>query len=392
MTEYTHSPKVICLTGPRAAGKTTVAKQLASELGYLHIWLDGINGEVCEKLGIELAQVNLHTLENQKAYADIFRDILKEKRYQNIIFEGERIRFPYILHTFLNNVMNYYGEYAVLKGFSLTPELETHYQYYKLREIRRMKEYIKKNAHLPPEERSGDNAVREFDLNTMPDPEGFEVVDNPEAILDWARTNADAHHPDLPLEHADVIKVVADSTTYTPFYQTIEVGGKRIIRGMTRSDESWKNLSLLGVDFSEKRVVDLGSMHGYFSFKVEERGAAEVIGLELNPSSVDVARYLAGVRGSIAEFRICDVSRDPLPECDVMLAMNMLHWIHDLEGFVTAMGEASNELVMEIGEIQIKRIVSTLRPLGFKMRKSVKSHRPDKVIGQRYLFHFEKKY
>jgi hypothetical protein len=36
--------------------------------------------------------------------------------------------------------------------------------------------------------------------------------------------------------------------------------------------------------------------------------------------------------------------------------------------------------------------VSTLRPLGFKMRKSVKSHRPDKVIGQRYLFHFEKKY
>jgi len=391
MTEYTHSPKIICLTGPRAAGKTTVAKQLADELGYLHIWLDGINGQVCEQLSIELAQVNLHTAENQKAYADIFRDILKGNRYQNIVFEGERIRFPYILHTFLNNAMNYYGEYAVIKGFSLSPDRETHYKYNKLREIQRMKKYIKDNAHRSPEERKGDNLAREFDLNTMPDPEGFEVVESPEAIMEWARANAETHHPSLPREYAEVIKKVADSETYTPFYQTIEVDGKRIISGMTRSDRSWKNVSMLGVDFSGKRVVDLGSMHGYFSFKVEECGAAEIIGLELNPSSVSVAEYLAGVRDSVAEFRICDVNKDPLPECDIMMAMNMLHWVKDLEGFVTAMGEVSKELVMEIGETQIKRIVNVLKPLGFSMRKTVKSHRPDKFIGQRYLFHFVKK-
>ncbi|GEM_PF-1290318 len=391
MAEYIHSPKIICITGPRAAGKTTVAKQLADELGYLHVWLDGINGQVCEQLGIELAQVNVPTQENWKAYADIFRDLLKGNRYRNIVFEGERIRFPYILTAFLNNVMNYYGEYAIIRGFSLVPDKEQHFKQFQLREIQRLKKYIKKNANKPPEERHGDSKVREFDLNTMPDPEGFEVVDDPETIMQWARDNADVRHPDLPENYADIIKVVADSETYTPFYQTIEVDGNVLIRGMTRSDKSWKNVELLGVDFRDKNTVDLGAMHGYFTFKMEERGAQAITGLEVNPSSVDAARYIAEARKSKATFEVCDVNTDPLPKCDVMLAMNMLHWVDDQKAFVTKMAEVADEIVMEIGEVQIKNIMKTLRDLGFAAQNTVQSHRPDKVIGQRYLFHLVKK-
>lgn len=391
MTEYRHSPKIICITGPRAAGKTTVAKRLAEKFGYLHVWLDGINSQVCEQLGIELGQVNLPTQENFKAYADIFRDLLKGNRYQNIVFEGERIRFPYILTAFLNNVMNYYGEYAIIQGFSLVPDLEKHLKQFELREILRIKQYIKKNAHRPPEEHEGDSEIRDFDLNTMPDPEGFEVVDDPEAIMQWARDNAETRHPALPEEYADIIKTVADSETYTPFYQTVEVDGNVLIRGMTRSDKSWKNVELLGVDFKGKHVVDLGAMHGYFTFRAEQKGAKSIHGLELNPSSVEVARAIARARKSKATFGVCNVDTDPLPKCDVMLAMNMLHWVKDQEAFVRSMAEVADEIVMEIGEVQIKKIMKSLREVGFASKNAVVSHRPDKFIGQRYLFHLARK-
>lgn len=391
MTEYIHSPKIVCITGPRAAGKTTVAKRLADQFGYLHVWLDGINAQVCERLGIELAQVNVPTQENWKAYADIFRDLIKSNRYRNIVFEGERIRFPYILTAFLNNVMNYYGEYAIIRGFSLVPDVEQHFKQFQLREILRLKEFIKKNAHLPPEQRQGDSRVRDFDLNTMPDPEGFEVVDDPEAIVGWARDNAEARHPDLPERYAYIIKTVADSETYTPFYQTVEVDGNVLIRGMTRSDKSWENVENLGVDFRGKSVVDLGAMHGYFTFRAEEKGAESILGLELNPSSVEVARTIAEARRSKATFAVCNVDTDPLPRCEVLLAMNMLHWVRDQKAFVRSMAEAADEIVMEIGEVQIKTIMKTLQEVGFTSKNAVVSHRPDKVIGQRYLFHLVRK-
>lgn len=391
MTEYIHSPKVICITGPRAAGKTHVAKELVEKHGYFHIWLDGINGQICEKMGIDLAQVNLATPENAKAYADMFREIIKGNRYKNIVFEGERIRFPYILHTFLANIMNYYGEYAIIKGFSLVPDEETHYKRFMKREIERVKNYVKQNAGKPPEERAGDKKIRDFDQNLMPDPEGFEVVEDGEQILAWVEENRDMKHPDLPEKYADIIKVVADSTTYTPFYQTIEIDGQVIIGGMTNSKLSWENIVALNVEFSEKKVCDLGSMHGYFSFKIEEMGAAEVVGLELNESSVKVARYIARARNSKCTFEPSHVENDSMPQSDIIMAMNMLHWIKDLDGFLKKIGSAANELVMEIGDTQIKRIVSVLRPLGFSQKKVVKSHRPDKIIGQRYLFHFVKK-
>lgn len=388
MAEYTHSPKIIIITGPRAAGKTTVAKQLVEELGYHHIWLDGINGKVRKELNLETNDMYAYTPENQKAYERHIRKEIKGIRYKNLVFEGDAVRSPYILDTFINMVVNYYGEYSIFKAFSLTPDQTDHRNQYMLREIQRVKGYIKNNLGKPREEHVGDKRIRDYDQNEIPDPAGFERVEDAEAIMQWARNNRDARHQSLPEKYADLIKCVADSDTYTPFYQTVDVDGLRIIGGIFNSNLSWKNIMTLRPDFKDKSVADLGAMHGYFSFKVEECGAREVVGLEINPSSVEVAEAIAISRKSRCTFEICDVDTDELPKCDVYLAMNMLHWVKDLDAFLDKLTDAADEIIMEVGETQIKQITRALWPKGFKPVSIQESHRPDQLIGQRQLFHF----
>lgn len=388
MAKYTHSPKIILITGPRAAGKTTVAKQLVEELGYHHIWLDGINGKVRKELNLETNDMYAYTLENQKAYERYLRDEIKGIRYKNLVFEGDAVRSLYILDIFVNMVVNYYGEYSIFKAFSLSPDRADHHNQYMLREIQRVKEYIKNNLGKPKEEHTGDKRVRDYDLNETPDPAGFERIEDTETIMQWARDNHDARHPALPEKYADLIKCVADSETYTPFYQTVDVDGLRIISGIFNSNLSWKSIMMLRPDFKGKSVVDLGAMHGYFSFKVEECGAREVVGLELNPGSVEVAKAVAISRKSRCTFEVCDVDTDELPKCDIYLAMNMLHWVKDLDAFLDKLTDAADEIIMEVGETQIKQITRALWPKGFKPVSIQESHRPDQLIGQRQLFHF----
>lgn len=391
MTEYKHSPKVIMITGPRACGKTTIAKKLVEEMGYHHIWLDGINGKVRKELNLETNDMYAYTPENQKAYERYFRDEVKGIRYKNLVIEGDALRSMYILDTFVNMAINYYGEYALFKAFSLRPDVRNHHQQYLFREIQRVKAYVKQNAGKPIEEHLGDKKVREFDFNFTPDPPGFEQVLEADDILQWAKENEDTRHPGLPEKYADLIKCVADSTTYTPFYQTVEVDGLRIIKGIFNSNLSWKNIMTLNPDFRDKSVADLGAMHGYFSFRVEEMGGKDIIGLELNPSSVEVAEAIARSRGSECTFEVCNVETDELPKRDVYLAMNMLHWVKDLDTFLEKLADASTEIIMEIGDTQIRQVTKALWKKGFKPISVQQSHRPDQLIGQRQLFHFVNK-
>ena len=387
MTRYRHSPKVILITGPRCAGKTTVAKRLANEMSYHHVWLDGANGRAAKALGCKTCEMYEYTPEKAKAIEKELRTEIKSVRYANLVIEGDALRIPHILGTAINMSLNYYGEYAVFKAFSLTPDPEQRRKQFMLREIQRVKKYVKNNAGKPLEEHEGDKRVRDFDINAMPDPQGFEVVESAEAVMQWARANENTRHPDLPEKHADLIGRIANSETYTPFYQTIEVDGQRIVKGIFNSHLSWENILRLNPDFKGKSVADLGAMHGYFSFKVEEAGGVDVLGLELNPSSVEVARAVAASRNSACTFDICNVESDELPKRDVYLAMNMLHWVKDLNAFLDKLSGAANELIMEIGDTQIKAVMSRLLPAGFKPVAVRESHRPDQIIGQRQLFH-----
>ncbi|HYB42401.1 MAG TPA: 50S ribosomal protein L11 methyltransferase, partial [Candidatus Methylomirabilis sp.] len=59
---------------------------------------------------------------------------------------------------------------------------------------------------------------------------------------------------------------------FTPGHDFLVPGQKVVLRAMDR------------VDFAGKRVLDVGCRDGLFSFEAERRGAAEVFGIDNDPS------------------------------------------------------------------------------------------------------------
>lgn len=79
-----------------------------------------------------------------------------------------------------------------------------------------------------------------------------------------------------------------------------------------------------------KSVFDLGCRFGYFCFFAEERGAARMLGAEVDPDYVRKSRLLADMKGSRAEFRLFDIETEPLEETfDYVLCLNVLHHLRN---------------------------------------------------------------
>src|SRR5438270_11281842 len=64
------------------------------------------------------------------------------------------------------------------------------------------------------------------------------------------------------------------------FYQTICLPGIGVINGQWDHREH-TNAYLGDIDFTGKRILDVGPANGFFSFEMEERGA-EVVALDLS--------------------------------------------------------------------------------------------------------------
>jgi hypothetical protein len=150
-------------------------------------------------------------------------------------------------------------------------------------------------------------------------------------------------------------------------YQDIEILG---MVGYTESYKTWERIRDL-VDWRGKRVADLGCFHGYFCFKVEDAGGTAT-GLDRSPTVLEVARRINELRGGRVVFWEW-VGGDDLPECDVVLCLNVLHHFKDPETAVSKM--RSREAVFEIkGECR------ALVEKYFTVRKEVGSHRKDRCI------------
>ncbi|MGE4291673.1 MAG: methyltransferase [Desulfovibrio sp.] len=386
--EYTHSPKAIVVAGPPAAGKTTVADQLRDRHGYALISLDGINIAVAAKLGIEVRDVRRATQELVREYKERFIERLRALRYQNIVLEGCRISHPHIFEAFRSALRNAYGEYAILQGFYLNPDRERRMQQYVLRQAKLAKKAAKEGdaQALRMLKQEADKGFVEFLEPPLPE---FAVVDSAEAVYEYAQAVADAAHPDLPAAHADLLKAVAESGTYNPFYQRIEVGGEVVVQGFTDSERSWDNILKLDVGFSGKRVLDIGCMHGYYSFKAEEAGAS-VTGVDIDEGAIRAAELVAVARNSGNSFRVFNVE-NPLDETfDVVLALNVLHRVGDFPLVCRNIFQAARSFVLEVGEVQLRELLLLGKEFGLRMKRVVKSHRNSPVVGQRVIVHLDK--
>ncbi len=150
-------------------------------------------------------------------------------------------------------------------------------------------------------------------------------------------------------------------------YQDIEILN---FVGYTESHKTWDRIRDL-VDWRGMRVLDLGCFHGYFCFKVEDAGGI-VEGLDRSRPVLDVAAMINDLRGGRALFREW-VAGNELPECDMILCLNVLHHFENPEKALSTM--RCRQAIFEINEDN--------RPLVekyFRVLRETGSHRPNRRI------------
>ena len=106
-------------------------------------------------------------------------------------------------------------------------------------------------------------------------------------------------------------------------------------------------------DLSGKTVLDLGCSFGYFCFEALRRGAARVVGYDVDPDSVRKARLLAEAMGSTAVFENRDIERTPISESfDYVLCLNLLHHLrHPLAALDHIIERTNERLVLEVATL-----------------------------------------
>ncbi|WP_428565527.1 MAG: methyltransferase domain-containing protein [Solidesulfovibrio sp. DCME] len=81
-----------------------------------------------------------------------------------------------------------------------------------------------------------------------------------------------------------------------------------------------------GLDVAGKTVADLGCNLGFFSFLAARRGARYVLGCDIDPEVVAVARLLAGLHGlgNVAFASLDFLAKTPEAPCDLALFVDFI--------------------------------------------------------------------
>jgi cytidylate kinase len=377
---YRFSPKVIIVAGPPAAGKSFAAHRLAEDMGYDLLRLDGFTHQVAERHGGDIESVRHPG--TYKDFKDIFLPHLRARRFRNLVFEGCRVSHPHIHQAFLDALDDIYSPFTIVQPFYLNPPREVRMQRFALRRVRQTKEAVKAGKPLP--------ANTPFCEMLEPVLDGYEVVEDSDDIVRWAEANRDAVHPGVPEADRKVFKAIAEADSFNPFYQTIEYRGRVLVPGFTQSGLAWQNILKLGVEFTGKTLCDYGCMHGYYTFKAEEMGAAGV-GLDMDKGAVDLANYLAGAKGSGCHFMVYDITTPLKQKYDIILALNVLHRTGKFELTTEIMFAHCNECILEVGESQLPVIIAEATRQGFKLARNIPSHRTQSCIGPRRILHMVRK-
>jgi len=391
MHPYLPSPKVVVVTGPRCGGKTHVAEEIARQFLFTCLSLDHIRLGIQKKNSLSAAEMS--DPKTKSLYKEAFMSKIREYRYADFVIEGTRFVHDFVLDAFLEALMIEYGQYPIVKLFCLLPDMATRYERYsdrikglirnfeaEMRSSARNEGYVKFLAEC---------ITSPFDAFYAPSGR-FEIVADTKDILSWVRQNLEVVHPDYPAHHSALIEEIARSgSNFSPFYQTVDIGEERIITGQTKSFLTWENIMKLDIDWSGKNVIEIGCNNGYFLFKTENLGA-KCVGYDINAGSIDAANAIKRYINSDVIFTLQDVAKSFTDSCDVLLALNMLHYIQDLESFVAVIAERSQTLVLEIGKKQVESIVPMAIKKGHTVRKVLPSHRKQGVIGERVILHLSK--
>lgn len=106
-------------------------------------------------------------------------------------------------------------------------------------------------------------------------------------------------------------------------YQRIELPYGIVTSGKDRSATA---AQLFPDDLTGKTVLDIGCNHGFICHEAARRGAARVVGIDIEESMIRGARRIADCLGYDIEFRVGDMEREPIEEqFDFVVCLNVMH-------------------------------------------------------------------
>ena len=160
-----------------------------------------------------------------------------------------------------------------------------------------------------------------------------------------------------------------NSQDYDKKYQDIEV--LRFV-GYSKSHISWNNLQEI-VDWKNKIICDLGCFHGYFSIKAIQSGAKNVIGLDRSSTVLETSKLIIEASGLSNEidFKVWQ-GGDGIPECDLILCLNVLHHFDDIS---KALSKMHTDTIFEVNITEEDKIKEC-----FDIVKVIQSHRDNRKI------------
>ncbi len=166
-----------------------------------------------------------------------------------------------------------------------------------------------------------------------------------------------------------------EDMTHDKYYQDIDLPSGLKIKGYSNSEKTWERISSL-VDFKDKKVVEFGSFHGFFEFRIEQAGGKRIVGVEKSEDALKVARKVAWIKNSKAVFLSGDIQHfRPKGKFDIALVLNMLHHVPDKEKALENVFGVADAIIFEIYSDQEELIEKTAERFNFEKKTVINSDR-----------------
>ena len=120
---------------------------------------------------------------------------------------------------------------------------------------------------------------------------------------------------------------------YTPYYDTIAEQYKKKLKELPKAlnVDLHTYFNLLG-DLAGKSILDLGCGEGFYTRKFKQKGAASVIGVDISPKMIELAKQQEAQEPLGIEYIVCDVLKlGKIGSFDLVVASYLLNYAQTQE-------------------------------------------------------------